>query len=231
MATFSLNLPILFLIFLVFFLGIRLLRAWIYDFFITSMTKKWYRTVLQRLPEGALLLDVGIGTGTALLKNFDLIQKHKFRIHGIDYDLDYVKKCQKLIQQYNAENILTVEHVSVYDYKGKSEEKFDAAYFSGSLMIMPNPVKALQHVMQLMKDDGRIYCTQTFEGKKNVLMEKVKPLLKFLTTIDFGQVTYEKDFLQTFQTAGLEIEENIAMEGTYRTFRLVVAKPKSAKIS
>jgi hypothetical protein len=60
-------------------------------------------------------------------------------------------------------------------------------------MIMPDPVKALTHVSSLLKPNGTIYVTQTFEKKKNFILEVLKPLLKYILTIDFGQVTYEAD--------------------------------------
>ena len=42
-------------------------KSFIYDVVILRMTEKWYRTVLSRLEDGSILLDVGIGTGGRLL--------------------------------------------------------------------------------------------------------------------------------------------------------------------
>jgi hypothetical protein len=36
----------------------------------------------------------------------------------------------------------------------------------------------------------------------------VKPLLKYATTIDFGQLVKEEDVLQTFKESGLEVVEH-----------------------
>lgn len=193
------------------------------------MTSEWYRKVLEKLPEGSLILDVGIGTGSALIRNKDLILKKKLRVVGVDYDKDYVRKCANLITSENLSEQISVQCISIYDFQ--TSEQFDAIYFSGSLMIMPDPVAALVHVSKMLKRDGKIYCTQTFEEKKNILLEKVKPLLKFLTTIDFGNVTYEKDFIQTFAKAALKIEQNIPISGnafnSSRTFKLIIASLKT----
>eukprot|EP00573_Skeletonema_grethae_P005510 CAMPEP_0201706770 /NCGR_PEP_ID=MMETSP0578-20130828/49744_1 /ASSEMBLY_ACC=CAM_ASM_000663 /TAXON_ID=267565 /ORGANISM="Skeletonema grethea, Strain CCMP 1804" /LENGTH=59 /DNA_ID=CAMNT_0048195269 /DNA_START=86 /DNA_END=262 /DNA_ORIENTATION=+ len=50
-------------------------KSYIYDVLILSMTEAWYRTVLEKLPDGSILLDVGIGTGGALLRCTDLLVK------------------------------------------------------------------------------------------------------------------------------------------------------------
>ena len=48
---------------------INRLSPLIYDIVIVKMTALWYRSVLDRLPRGARVLDVGIGTGSALAAN------------------------------------------------------------------------------------------------------------------------------------------------------------------
>lgn len=42
---------------------------------------------------GSHTLDVGIGTGLALVRNADLIESKGLRFTGIDYDQDYVTRC------------------------------------------------------------------------------------------------------------------------------------------
>jgi len=93
------------------------------------------------------------------------------------------------------------------------------------LMIMPDRVKALRHVHSLLRPGGLIYVTQTFEQQPNRLLELVKPLLKFLLTIDFGSVTYERDFIQTAAEAGLRVtlREVLQTRGE-RSFTLVVVE-------
>ena len=52
----------------------RVLRGWLYDRLVAGMTTDWYREVLARLPDGARLLDVGIGTGAALAGCADVVK-------------------------------------------------------------------------------------------------------------------------------------------------------------
>ena len=48
-----------------------------------------------------------------------------------------------------------------------------------------------------MSAGGKIYFLLTLYDNKsgfNLFMEKVKPYLKYLTTVDFGKVTYKSEF-------------------------------------
>lgn len=210
--------PPLFGIFGAFFIVyFKVIRATIYDFVITKMTSVWYRAVLEGIPDNSRVLDVGIGTGASLLANKDIIKRKNLTFVGVDYDDDYVERCQSLIKSNSMQSSITVFSQSFYDF-GKvgltaKQAPFDVVYFSGSLMIMPDPVGALAHAVSLLKDRKKncVYTTQTFEQTKNPLMEVIKPLLKFITTIDFGRVTYEKDFHESVRLAGMRIVSDTTM--------------------
>jgi len=81
-------------------------------------------------------------------------------------------------------------------------------------------------VKSLLTSDGRIYFTQTFQDKESKVMERVKPMLKRATTIDFGRVTYEPDFRAVVADGGVELTELTVMgrRGT-RSYRIAVGVP------
>ncbi|KAG2523478.1 hypothetical protein BBO99_00007876 [Phytophthora kernoviae] len=147
-------------------------------------------------------------------------------VEGVDYDLDYVVRCRSLLQETELTDLVTAHHASIYDYSGGP---YDAVYFSSSLMLMPDAVQALQHCAKMLKPKGRVYVTQTIQTRHSKIVELGKPLLKFLTTIDFGTVTYEEDLLKTFKKAGLTLKEHVAISGSTmtstRSFRLFVLEP------
>lgn len=202
------------------------LRAWIYDQAMLPVTTTWYEEVLNRLEPGARLLDIGIGTGGALANNADQVLRDGIDVVGIDIDADYVQKARERLHEVGLADTVHVELQSVYDYK---DGNFDAAYFAASFMLLPDPAKALQHVLTQLKPGGRVYFTQTFQERPSPLMEKVKPMLKTVTTIDFGNVTYEADFLKTLSEVGVEVIENTKMKANRsRSYRLIVAKPEDA---
>ncbi len=198
------------------------MRAWIYDKTVRPLTAGWYREVLSRLTDRAKLLDIGVGTGGALFENAELVRTKRLHVHGIDIDPDYVRQAQRGVLAARLEDNVSVEQISVYDHRGGP---YDAAYFSASFMLMPDPPAALRHVVELLRPGAPVFFTQTFEHRRSKIVEAAKPLLHRVTTINFGKVTYEEDFLEAIRRAGQDVEEMTTLE-TQRTrsFRLAVTR-------
>lgn len=198
-------------------------RSWVYDRLVSGMTAEWYRQVLQRLPHGARLLDVGIGTGSALARCADVVRAKNLQVVGLDIDADYLARCRTGMARAGLSEHVRPELGSVYDHHGGP---YDAAYFSASLMLLPDPAAAIAHVTGLLAPGGRVFSTQTFHHHRSPLLEWAKPLAKHVTTIHFGTVTYEHAFRQTFTDAGMELEELTTMGSTRRrSYRLAVGRP------
>ena len=84
---------------------------------------------------------------------------------------------------------------------------------------------ALAQILTQLTDGGHVYFTQTFQERRSPFLEKAKPMLKKLTTIDFGTVTYEEDFRKTVAAGGLEIDEMVELGRTgNRSYRLAVGQ-------
>jgi SAM-dependent methyltransferase len=181
--------------------------------------------VLERQSEPGRLLDVGIGTGAALVANAALLAEKQLRVTGIDVDAAYVAQCRRAILRAALTDRVDVRLESVYEHR---EAPYDTIYFSASFMLLPDPAAALRHVSSLLRPGGRIYFTQTFEHERSRLAELVKPLLRLVTTIDFGRVTYEADFRAALADGGVVQEEACTLDsGRRRSSRLVVARPSS----
>lgn len=243
---------------------LRLFAADVYDVIIVWMTARWYAAVFKKLSVGDRVLDVGIGTATALIENKALLLEKRLAVVGFDYEAAYVRKAE---QRLKAADLLRpvpegtegyrkgdfycrVYERSIYDpdlsqlceddptSEKKSDQpvpedrRFDAAYFSGSLTVMPDPAAALRAVVPLMKKDtGRIYITQTFEKKHSSIKAILKPLLKYVTTIDFGQLTTEADIKRIISEAEIfETLESVPIAGSldtpWQTARLIVLRQK-----
>jgi SAM-dependent methyltransferase len=204
-----------------------MVRGFIYDTLILRLTSGWYAEVLRRVPEGATLLDVGIGTAGALLANDDLVKRKRLRVVGIDIDGDYIARARRRIADSSLAGLAEVRLESVYDHQGGP---YDAVYFSGSFMLLPQPEAALQHCSALLSPGGRMFFTQTIQKQPARWMEILKPMLKGVTSIDFGRVTYEDDFRAQIHAAGLELEEFTALahHGSRASY-LAVARPVHAR--
>lgn len=205
-----------------------MIRSFIYDTLILRLTSRWYAEVLRRVPEGAALLDVGIGTAGALMANDDLVKRKRLRVTGIDIDADYVARARQRLGNSSLGGLAEVRLESVYDHHGGP---YDAVYFSGSFMLLPEPEQALRHCCVLLKPGGRIFFTQTIQTQPARWMEILKPMLKRVTSIDFGRVTYEADFRAQIGAAGLELEEFTALahHGSRASY-IAVARPAHTRI-
>lgn len=200
-----------------------MIRSFIYDTLILRLTSGWYAEVLRRVPKGATVLDVGIGTAGALLANEELVRRKRLHIVGIDIDADYVARAQQRLRDSSLADVAEVRLESVYDHQGGP---YDAVYFSGSFMLLPEPEQALRHGCTLLNPDGRMFFTQTIQKQPSRWMEILKPMLKRVTSIDFGRVTYEDDFKAQIHAAGLELEEFTALahHGSRASY-IAVARP------
>jgi 2-polyprenyl-3-methyl-5-hydroxy-6-metoxy-1,4-benzoquinol methylase len=156
------------------------------------------------VPEGAALLDAGIGTAGALLANAALVKRKCLRVTGIDIDADYVEHARRRLRDSSLRDRVEVRLESVYDHRGGP---YDAVYFSGSFMLLPQPEQALRHCGALLIPGGRIFFTHTIQMQRARWVELLKPMLKQVTSIDFGRVTYQDEFRAQIRAAGLELEE------------------------
>lgn len=243
---------------------LRIFSADIYDVVIVWMTARWYAVVFNKLSSGDRVLDVGIGTATALVRNKALLLEKRLSVIGLDYEAAYIRKADQILAEAGLKQAVPegtdgyrpgefycrAFHRSIYDEDlavlceddpaaaagpadpVPEERRFDAAYFSGSLTVMPDPVAALRAVVPLLKSDsGRIYITQTFQKRSSPVMARVKPLLKYLTTIDFGQLTTEADIDRIISEAKLfETVESAPIKDSLDTplqvARLIVLRVK-----
>jgi len=199
-------------------------RAWIYDATVARMTAGWYAAVLDRVPDRCRLLDIGIGTGGALLAHAACVQRKELLVTGIDVDGAYLDHCRRAVARHGLADRVRVYLESVYDHRGGP---YDAAYFSGSFMLLPDPVAALHHVRTLLAPAARVYFTHTVERRRSRAVEVVKPVLRLLTTIDFGRVTYEDDFRRTLAAGGIDLEEHATLhQGRRRSAMLVSGRAR-----
>ena len=143
-----------------------------------------------KLKETGSVLDIGIGTGMPLFKIHKEFGQN-CKILGVDIDNNYVIAANNLFK--NCKNV-EIRYQNFYDIRSEKEGKFDYVMFTFSFMLMPDKQKALDLAKSLLKENGKIIFLLTLNNKRIKLVEKIKPIIKYLTSIDFGQVVYENEF-------------------------------------
>lgn len=131
------------------------------------------------------ILDVGVGTGHPLSSIVKRIPKN-VEVTGIDIDTNYLKAAKKI---FSENKNVEIKFMNFYDMEKETDLKYDVIIFSSSFMLMPDRERALKIAKNILADNGKIYFLMTLFQKKGFFQEftgKVKPYLKYLTSIDFG---------------------------------------------
>ena len=94
------------------------------------------------------------------------------------------------------------------------------------------PAEALRVTARLLKPGGKIYITQTYQRRASWGISVWKPLLKYVTTIDFGSLVMEEEVEKFISDAGMRIERNEiipnSVDNMWQAARLIVIDPAAA---
>ena len=176
----------------------------IYDYCIVMpLTKCVYtqeaKTLNRLFPEEFSLIDIGTGTGLPL-QHFLKTAKAK-RVLAIDINEAYVRRAT---QRFANDKRVDVRLMDFMSLDKSFTEKFDVVFFGFSFMLMPDKELALRKAANLVKDGGKIILTLTLYDKKSAITEFIKPKIKYLTSVDFGDTMYKKDIPLLLRKADFE---------------------------
>ena len=183
------------------------LTAFIYDLFISNfLTVAAHVSMLPHMVHtSGTFLDVGCGTGAPLKKIYPTLKNIYSSFVGVDLHPKYTEKAQKLFEK---EENVGIYNMDFYDLKKNfPEKKFDFILFSFSFMLMPDPVKAIRVATESLSSNGTIAFIMTLNPKERPLLEKIKPIIHHYTSIDFGNVIYEKQFEEFLKIGSLKMEK------------------------
>ncbi len=201
----------------------------LYNLIVSDTTKLCYKNCLKLYSENARILDVGIGNGIMIKKNHKLIREKKLQITGLDINKHYLEHCRKMIRVFDLENQVKVFHQSVVSFKPPKNVCYDYIFFGMSFMLMNDQKQVLEKAKDWLKPDGKVVFFQTMFKSRSKIMEFVKPRLKFLTTVDFGKVTYEKDFYELLNQENMSTcVDRVLKKNVFKgEYRLIVAQPET----
>lgn len=189
------------------------LRSAIYSLLIRKVSFAHYEHALVTfLPEGAHLLDVGVGNGVMLDRYAPVIRERSLRIDGLDVHEPYIRECRRRIEAHGLTDLVTCEQQDIVRYLERVEQTPPFVYFSASFMLLPDPRRTLELLRERLPADGRVLFAQTLMGRPSGLMAWLKPRLKYLTTIDFGRAQVRGEFLDLLAATGFELDTELRLE-------------------
>jgi len=159
-----------------------------------------FESFLNKSENQLEILDVGIGTGYATEGVRPMIESKDFKYSGIDIDESYLIDAKRRFK--DCENI-QVSKQNFYDLP--VNKQYDIIIFSSSFMLMPDQQKCLNLVKKVLKPGGKVYFLMALYNTRYQMVDKMKPLIKYLTTIDFGQSTYFSEFVSFLDKNGFKL--------------------------
>ncbi len=186
---------------------IKATRSILYDSMVVqNYTEKMNQIFLNTIPDGATILDIGIGTGTSMTRNAALIKQKRVVIDGIDVDADYIATCEQNIKAVGLEEFMTVTNVNIYEFE--TEKKYDYVLFSDSYAVIPEVHNMIEHSKRYLKPNGQIIILTTLEDEVYPFRVMVKPRIVYFTMVEFGKVTTKAEFVDKIENENkLRIDE------------------------
>ncbi|MFC1706143.1 class I SAM-dependent methyltransferase [Planctomycetota bacterium] len=188
------------------------IRGAFYTFLIRKFSVIHYRHLLQCLPRGAHVLDVGIGNGLMLDTLWATIREREIRLEGIDVHEAYLAECDRRIEANGLYDLVSCRLVDVATYLETEATVPDHVYFSASFMLLSDQDRVLQLLRQRLSPEARVHFALTLYRQRSRFLEWAKPKLKYVTTIDFGPVTYRDDFFEKLILGGFHPVEEAQLE-------------------
>lgn len=205
----------------------------VYNLIIGNVNELCYRHGLAYFPDHSAILDVGIGNGAMLKRHHALVRSKHLKITGIDIDGQSLDHCRNLIRRHRLEDAIDIHHVSVESYRPPKDHYFDFVFFSMSFMLFKNQPLVLERIKTWLKPGGSVIFFQTIFKEQSLFMDIVKPRLKYVTTVDFGRVTYERDFIRLLEERELAIREDRLLKRKWfkGEYRFIVSEPVNGSVN
>ncbi len=191
----------------------------IYDYFFGNpdfklSTPNLFYYTIKKIKPNSRVLDFGCGNGICYSNQLikDLIVQNNLQVQGIDIDKVYIEKCLQRIKNEKLQSYVNIKLQDVMEYKVEQEEKYDYIILSESAPLLSEIFlkKIVKHMIKdLLKHDGKIIFINNLTENSTPTMKKIKPLLKYISMIDFGRVLTKEEFISLSKDLDKNIEFNL----------------------
>lgn len=199
----------------------------LYNVILGDVTKLCYRNCLDYFQDGTAVLDVGIGNALMIENNHELIRQKGLRITGLDVNERYIEQARERVQRYGLQDRIQIHHCGVEEFHPPHEEGFDYVLFSMSFMLLPQQKEILERAGNWLSPQGEVVFFQTMFQDKSILLDWIKPRLKYVTSVDFGEAVYEVDFFQLLRSSGFTVTRDRMLKQNWlkAQYRMIAATP------
>ena len=164
--------------------------------------EEWRQNLWQRVnnkidQEDMTLLEAGVGSG----KNIEYYPAG-IEIYAIDFSPKMIKEAEKKAKKYNKEIKLLEMNIQNLDFE---DNYFDLIVTSCVFCSVPDPVKGLEELKRVLKEDGRIIMLEHMRSK-NELVGKVMDWLNWVSLYTWG-ANINRKTIENIEKAGLELVE------------------------
>ena len=177
----------------------------IYDFTFGDLnfdlaTPNLFMHVIEQLKSDSNVFDFGCGNGICYTNRRikQIIQSKNLKIHGIDINKAYIKKCIKRIKTMDLKKQVLIEYKDVFTLIiEKEEDKYDYIVLSESAPLIDDELlnMMIRHMKEkLLKKDGQIIFINNLTENSSKFMVWIKPLFKYIISIDFGRILCRQNF-------------------------------------
>ena len=208
--------------------ALNLLQDTIYNKGIVPYTTKIYLPYLQSIPQGSLILDVGIGNAKALLAHSHLIKQKNLHILGCDINPATVRIARNNIREKEMDAHIQVKLQDIFKYE--SADLYDIVVFSECWAVIPCIQQMVLHSRKFLKPKGIIIILTALDDKRSRVKDFIKPNIRRILgeMNDFGRSTtvaqMDHFLCHNFSSYEKQIiyERNIRGYGSVRSYMVII---------
>ncbi|MEC9489698.1 MAG: class I SAM-dependent methyltransferase [Halanaerobiales bacterium] len=157
----------------------------------------WQRGANKIDKEGMRLLEAGVGSG----KNIEYYPDD-LEIFAIDFSPKMLKEAEKKANKYNKEVKLLEMDIQNLDFE---DNYFDLIVTSCVFCSVPDPIKGLEELKRVLKQDGRIIMLEHMRSQ-NEFVGKIMDWFNWVSLHTWG-ANINRETIKNIEKAGLELVE------------------------